>query len=268
MFKLSPQEISEMQTSLKEEAVEKLLTSLKSAQNLKIEPDKVQSWVESVYQNTIDICMDEGFEPDPPEPIALPEKVAIFILKSMIRIFASKNDIGDGDLYFLGDVGAGLNINPSRIRGLLDNEYNRLRAYFTERLLKELGKEQCYWCALILMKIICADGYIHPAEVTYFDIITQLIGGDSKNLEKLKIKAESTSEIPKLELDEDIARTMLKYVVIIAMSDGDYAGQESAFIKKAAISLRIPEEKIDTILQPVASTFMVMQSMFPKESKE
>ncbi|MBU3916273.1 TerB family tellurite resistance protein [bacterium] len=265
MFKLSPEEIMEKQASLKEEAVEKLLSSLKSAQNLTVEPEKVQQWVESVYQNAVSVCKDASFEPDPPEPLLLPEKVALFILKSMIRIFSCKNDIGDGDLYFLGDVGAALNIGPSEIRGLLDDEYNRLRFYFTKRLLKDLDKEQCYWCALILMKIICADGYVHPAEETYFDIITQLIGGDAKNLEKLKAKAENTSEIPKLELEEDIARTMLKYVVIIAMSDGDYAGQESEFIKKAATSLGISQDKIDTILQPVASTFMVVRSMFPKE---
>ncbi len=57
---------------------------------------------------------------------------------------------------------------------------------------------------------------------------------------------------------------MLKYIITIAMCDGEYVGQESEFIKQAAQSLNFSEDKIDSVLQPVASSFMVLESLFPR----
>ena len=42
--------------------------------------------------------------------------------------------------------------------------------------------------------------------------------------------------------------------------------KESEFIKQAAESLGIESSQIDAILQPVASSFMVLESLFPRKS--
>ncbi len=226
-------------------------------------PDAIK-WIEEVLKNAVELSNDKNLEKDPPNTTTLPKEISAYTIQKMIHILTLQNDLRDNGLYYLGDAALALNIDPKKMRNLLDSEFDRLRLQFTVQLKSELDSEQLYWCALMLMKIICADGHIHPSEKLYFDIISELIKDSNTTIDQLKKTALEGGEIPKLQLRAESANVMLKYVVTIAMCDGEYVGQESEFIKKAAGSLGIEEGNIDEVLQPVASSFMVLESLFPK----
>lgn len=224
------------------------------------------AWIDEVFKNSQALVEDESLELPAPDPIELPKEICAYTVQSIIRILTSLTDPHDNSLYFLNDIGQALGIQPKEMRNLLDKEFDKLRLEFTLQLKEELSEEKIYWCALILMKIICADGKIHPAEKTYFTVITELINGTEYSLESLEKTSQNITELPNLELSQQSARAMLKYVVTIAMCDGEYVGQESEFITQAAASLGIEASQIDGILQPVASSFMVLESLFPRKT--
>lgn len=221
-------------------------------------------WISSVLNNIVQLCDDDSLELDPPTSFTLSKEISAYTVQTIIRLLTGGEVISENGLYYLNDTGVALGLESVEIRNLLDDEFNKLRYEFTVHLKQDLDEKQQFWCALMLLKIIYVDGHVHPAEKTYFDIIKELLKGSQYSFEQLESKAQNIDEFPNLQLSADLAKLMLKYIVTIAMCDGEYVGQESEFIKKAALSLNIAQDKIDTILQPVASSFMVIESLFPR----
>jgi uncharacterized tellurite resistance protein B-like protein len=266
MFNLYQSQKEETQKKIVSESLAMITKRLEIRNEQVKEPAAVISWIKDVFENAVKLSQDKNLELGPPAEISLPIEITAFTVQTVIRLLTTNSDPHDNGLYYLNDIGSALGIHHKEMRNLLDKEFDKLRYEFTIQLKEELDSEKLYWCALILMKIICADGQIHPAEKLYFDIISELINSTTYSLDSLKKAALGDAELPKLELAQTLAQSMLKYVVTIAMCDGEYVGQESQFIKKAAKSLGIAPSKIDGILQPVASSFMVLESLFPKET--
>ena len=268
MFSLKEKKDPKFQQNLVEESLEKIGKRLDTNDASNLDTNQVLDWVKTVLNNAIELSNDENLEKDPPDTLELPREIAAYVIQKMMHILMRQNDIRDNGLYYLNDTGAALSISAEEMRNLLDDEFNNLRYQFTTQLKAELDSEKLYWCALILMKIICADGQIHPAEKEYFDVVQELIKDMDIDLQELEKTALKTEDIPELSLNTETAVSMLKYVVTIAMCDGEYVGQESEFITKAAGSLGIEHSMIDQILQPIAATFMVLESLFPKAVKD
>ncbi len=266
MFHLNQEDSKKTQQELIARSIAEIKEHLQEKSATESEIEENTRWIGQVFEKTVELSENEELEVPPPESITLPREVQAFTIQTAIRILTLQSDLRDNALYFLNDTGAALGIQAGALRNLLDDEFDKMRLEFTVQLKERLDQEQIYWCSLMLMKIICADGQIHPAEKLYFNLISELIKGSDIRLESLKTDALKPDEIPRLQLSDEIARTMLKYVVTIAMCDGEYVGQESEFISKAAISLGIEPGQIDSILQPIAASFMVLESLFPKET--
>ncbi|NQU66131.1 MAG: hypothetical protein HQ517_17875, partial [SAR324 cluster bacterium] len=170
----------------------------------------------------------------------------------------------DCGLYYLGDVGAALGIEPSAVRTALDRKFESLRDEFSKLLLQALTPANRHWCAIIILKTILADEVIRPSEKAYFKVINTLISDDPKTPAELVAMALKIEKIPELKLDKEIVRILMWHIVAIAMFDGEYVGQEAQFIKETAIALQVDPSKIEGIIQPVAAIFMVIQALFPK----
>lgn len=262
MFSLSQTESREQQEALSREAVEKISERLQSLDDTQIDIPKTIDWVSSVFENAIKISSDENLELEPPDPITLPREICAYTVQTIVRILTSRSILRDNSLYYLSDTSQSLGLGGAETKNLLNNAFKDLQHEFTDQMISELDDDQIYWCALILMKIICADGQIHPAEKTFFEVIEALLENSNETIQTLEKKALEKNHIPELTLNQNTAEIMMKYVITIAMCDGEYVGKESEFIKEAAKALGIEESKIDSILQPIAGSFMVMHSLF------
>ncbi len=266
MFNLDKAENKKTLPEIIQQSLEILTKKLNEISSLSVDPSIALSWITSVFEDAARLVEDKSLEIDAPTPLELPREISAYTIQTVIRLLTLKSDPEDNALYYLSDTGSALGIQSEEMRNLLDREFDKLRYEFTIQLKKELDSDQLYWCALILVKIICADGQIHPAEKSFFDIISELIKESDYTLDTIKKAALEQSSLPKLNLNPGPAESMLKYVVTIAMCDGEYVGQESEFIKQAAESLGIEPSEIDTVLQPVASSFMVLESLFPRKT--
>jgi uncharacterized tellurite resistance protein B-like protein len=268
MFHLHQQDSRQSQEDLIQKSITKINDRLQEKSEPQSDIDNKINWINHVFESMIKFSNDADLEIAAPESISLSKEVQAYTIQTAIRILTIQSDLRDNALYFLNDTGTALGIQPGALRNLLDDVFDKMRYEFTVQLKSDLDQEQIYWCALILMKIICADGQIHPAEKLYFDLISELVKDGDIDLETLKKDALQPNEIPKLNLNQGIAQLMLKYVVTIAMCDGEYVGQESEFITKAAQSLGFEPDQIDSILQPIAASFMVLESLFPRDKQQ
>ncbi len=249
--------------TLKEQAEAEIITSLDSTDNLEVDIGVAQKWIKEVFQGVMEASSSSNVEPQPPEPIQLPRKTAAAILIKVMDILAFNFEFQDSGFYYLNDLGIALDIDPSDIRKIVEMKLDHLRNDFTRLMLNELNQKQLNWCALIILKTILADGRVHPSEKVYFSVIERLIEGSRKTLLELKDVADKIDKIPPLEIDTRVKKMLLKHIVAIAMFDGEYVGLEAKFIKETSKALHVEESELETVIQPMASIFMVIQSLFP-----
>jgi len=263
MKDLQPQEIDAKRKLLMQEAVTEISELLQKAENLEPDVSTATEWITTVFQEAVDVSSATKKEPDPVPEIKLPTELVGLVIEKLMDILGYAFAFEDCGLYYLSDVGAALGVENSALRTALDKKFEALREEFSKLLLQELDSTHRRWCAVIILKIILADGVIAPSEKAYFKVINTLVSDDPKTPAELVAAAKSIQKIPDLNLDKEIVRILMWHIVAIAMFDGEYVGQEAQFIKETAVALQLDPTKIDDIIQPVAATFMVIQSLFP-----
>jgi antitoxin component HigA of HigAB toxin-antitoxin module len=263
MKDLQPEEIDAKRTLLMQEAVTEVSALLQKAENLEPDVSTATAWITTVFQEAVDVSSATKKEPDPVPEIKLPAELVGLVIKKLMDILGYAFAFEDCGLYYLSDVGAVLGVENSTLRTALDVKFESLREEFSKLLLQELDSTHRHWCAVIILKTILADGVIAPSEKAYFKVINALVSDDPKTPAELVAAAKSIEKIPDLNLDKEIVRILMWHIVAIAMFDGEYVGQEAQFIKETAVALQLDPAKIDDIIQPVAATFMVIQSLFP-----
>jgi len=263
MKELQPQEVDKQRRKLTEEAVADIRERLEDANSSEIDLSSAGEWVEQVFQTALAVCCTESEDPEPVSPITLPLNLGEAIIEKLMDVLGHAFAIQDSGLYYLNDVGTALGFKTPSLRSALDRKLDSLRDEFSKILLKELDATHRHWCAVIILKIILADGVIHPSEKVYFKVINTLISDDPKSPAELIAVAKKIDKIPDLNLDPEIVRILMWHIVAIAMFDGEYVGMEAQFVKETAVALQIDPATIDDFIQPVAATFMVIQSLFP-----
>lgn len=264
MKDLQPQEIDERRKLLMQDAVAEITGLLQKAENLEPDLSQATEWVTTVFQEAVDVSSATKKDPEEVSQIKLPPELGNVIIERLMDILGYAFAFEDCGLYYLSDVGTALGFEPATLRTALDRKFELLRNEFSKLLLKELDPTHRHWCAVIILKTILADGVIRPSEKAYFNVINTLISDDPKTPAELVAVSKKIEKIPELKLDKEIVRILMWHIVAIAMFDGEYVGQEAQFIKETAAALQIDPSKIDEIIQPVAATFMVIQSLFPK----
>ena len=263
MKDLQPHEIDEKRKLLMKDAVVEITGLLQKAENLEPDVSVATDWINTVFQEAVDVSSATRKEPDPVPSLQLPPELSEVVIERLMGILGYAFAFEDGGLYYLSDVGTALGFEPAALRTGLDRKFESLRDEFTKLLLQELDATHRHWCAIIILKTILADGVIRPSEKAYFKVINTLTGDDPKTPAELIETAVKIEKIPDLNLDKEIVRILMWHIVAIAMFDGEYVAQEAQFIKETALALQIDPTKIDEIIQPVAATFMVIQSLFP-----
>jgi len=262
---LKADQIEEKRQELTQTAVGELRERMQRADISGIGVSQVMQWLESVFETAAKVCGPDPAEPEPVPEIQLPLNCCEAILDRLMDVLGYSYSFQDSGLYYLSDVGTALGFSSASLRAALDRKLESLRDEFTKLLLEELDATRRHWCAVIILKTILADGIIHSSEKAYFKMIDTLTSDDPKTSDELIAVAKKIERLPELDLDPEIVRILMWHVVTIAMFDGEYVGEEAEFIVQAAAALHVDPARIDEIVQPVAATFMVMQTLFPKE---
>lgn len=225
---------------------------------------QIRKWVDQVMQD----CLTLAAATEPleliPEPMRLPRLVAEEVLETLVVIFTLGRDLSDNDYYYISDLSNAIGLESAQVAKVIEQTQYEIRKAFFAGLLAELDDDQCYSCAILLMKAIQADEELHPAEFKYVENIAQLLENDQSRIEEVERFCSERDELPRVFLPEDLAAWMYKYLAEIVMCDGDYDARETAFIKEVGDAFGFDHERQDEVIQPVAAALMTKAALFPK----
>lgn len=221
----------------------------------------INRWLSQTLDKAIRVSngFDVEFEP---EELNLPPELGRIILHSVLLILTCGRDLEDADYFFLSDLGLSLGLKPGLIFTMIEQVQYEARKEAFKEIKKHLSDRQREICAILLLKAIRADNRVHPAEIKYFEIVSELLNNDQARLVKIEDDfAHLNSEIP-MALADEIAVFIFKYLVEIVMCDQEYDPEESAFIKEVAATFGIEKDRQESIIQPVAAALMVKTDLF------
>ncbi|MDH5560343.1 MAG: TerB family tellurite resistance protein [Deltaproteobacteria bacterium] len=226
--------------------------------------NEVKSWINHVLEIAVDICDGKVFEDIQFKSVRIPPRIGNRLFYTILKIFTFGRDLTDNDYYFIYELSTAANMEGTRVHKIIDQTRYEVRKNFFNKILKFLDDDQCYSCAMLLIKAIRADNQIHPAEFKYIENITQLLKNDQAKLDKIERECRNLKELPPFNVDKEIATFLFKYLVEIVMCDGEYDARESKFLQEVAQVIGFSKEDQDNVIQPVASSLMVKASLFPK----
>jgi uncharacterized tellurite resistance protein B-like protein len=223
--------------------------------------EEIRHIIKLVFAEVLKVCKDEDHTL-PQSLVAIPRKMGELIIDGCLKIETFGRDLSDLDYYFLNDLGRGLNIAPREINGLIEQRLYKVRKKLFRELKPLLSDIQREISAWLLVRAIRADNRVHPAEIKYFEIVTELLDNDQIRLEQLESKADELEKQLPMILIDNIAEFLFKYLVEIVMCDKNYDPVESKFIKEIAKAFEFNQTQQDTILQPIAAALMVKTDLF------
>ena len=247
-----------------EESMQKTEAAIVIDQQIK----KIKKWVTDILDMGSTMMRTQEYEEKPIPEITLVKSVSNLVIKTLLQVFTCGRGLEDDDYYFINDVSSSMSMDPSDVHELIEQSHYMIRKDFFSSLLVYLSDEECRHCAFYLFKAIHADNVIHPAEFKYFENISQLLYHDQGKLDQLQKDHLDGVPLPKVSLNNELNTFLFKYLTEIVMCDGEYDANESKLLSDLAAIFGFTSEERENILQPVISTVMVKNSLFPKRKTD
>lgn len=225
--------------------------------------EQTKSWIQKVYDSSLESYHSDNIDDLIQfEEINLPAKLSGRIISDLLKIFSTRLHLSENEILFLSEVGIALQMNPEDVDAQIEKSLYQMRRDFTELIKKFLNEDQRYWVALMLWKAVHADHKIHPKEYKYFENIAQILNYNLKRLTQLEHESDDIQGLPLPQLDIRFYRHIFRYIVEIVMIDGQFDPDESQFVQEMGRRFGYDKDQQDQIIQPVASTLMLRQTIF------
>ncbi|MBU2512813.1 TerB family tellurite resistance protein [bacterium] len=235
-----------------------------SSKVIRLQGERIKRYILDLLKLCNQICDGEEDYVLPGESISIPHKIKETVLETCVRMLVFGRDLTDIEYYFLDEVGKALKIGAEEVYGVIEQVlYEERKAIFMD-LKQHLSTKQKEVCAMLLVKAIRADDRVHPAEIKYFEIVSDLLEYNQARLEKFYRSFDMLEKDLPMSLTDEISVFLFKYLVEIVMCDKHYDPEESLFIKKIAEAFNMDRYQQDAILQPITAALMVKADLFQK----
>ncbi len=223
--------------------------------------EKIISWTHRILDEAVNISKGKEYELPFDTPV-LPLAIGEILLDSCLKLQTNGRDLTDLDYYFIGEIGTAVRMDNREVYARIEQTLYEVRKSIFGHLKPILSERQKSICAALLLKAIRADKVVHPAELKYFEIISDLLENNQAEIEQIeantdKIEGDLSSAFP-----DDIAEFLFKYMVEIVMCDKHFDPDESQFIKDMGQSFNLDHQRQDEILQPIVAALMVKSDLF------
>jgi len=225
---------------------------------------EIREWIMLVFETTLQVSQESESETPAFDPVAIPTETSKKIIKGVLKVLSCGKNLTDNALYFISDISQTMNIEVAIVTRIIDQIESEIRQSFFNHLLSNLSDDQCFQCAILIYKAIYADNQVHPAEYKYIKNVLQLLKYDSARLEKVKEVSKTTMPINSLRINEKLTCHLFKTIIEIVLCDQDFDARESKFVQEMGSALGYDKDSLDQILQPIAASMMVKDSLFPR----
>ncbi len=239
---------------------------LSSETVLDYKANKILQWTGDILDTAIKISENQDAFEGTPDQIMLPEFISYRIIEALVRILNCGRDLTDVDYFFISDVSQAINVDSYEVYYIIEQIQYEARKETFNIIKYHMTEKQREICAMLLLKAIRADDKVHPAEIKYFEIVSQLLDNDQAKLEKIEEQYVDLEDNLPVYLTDHVSEFMFKYLVEIVMCDGHYDPEESHFIKEIGQAFDFDVARQDEFIQPIAAALMVKTDLFQSSS--
>ncbi|MBF0237178.1 MAG: TerB family tellurite resistance protein [SAR324 cluster bacterium] len=200
------------------------------------------------------------FKTYPIEPLDKKPTNAEEIFSTILKICRSDNQFHADEIKYCHTVGSIMGLSPMIIgRMIKETDASAKHQAFFE-LLQGLNKEERFWMAEIIMKIIKADGKVDQKEIPYLSHLYDLLDGSSEKMKEIEQHSENLDleNLQPMNFDKSRSREIITHVIEISMCDRHLDQRELDFILSISDKINFPHEDVATIVEMVRAATGIM----------
>ncbi|MGK0288706.1 MAG: putative tellurite resistance protein B-like protein [bacterium] len=163
-----------------------------------------------------------------------------------------------GEAEYIRNLAKNLNILPAESEQIIYNSAKQVRMNFFDSICKSLNSSERYWFSVIIFKVVYADGKLAKNELQYLQDIFHLLEGRQQEVEKVKQSALELNleDLPRIYLDDDIARKVLRYLLEICFVDQEFDEEELKILDEIVDYLGFHKEIYKQLIHAVKMTYL------------
>ena len=163
-----------------------------------------------------------------------------------------------GEAKYIRDLAKHLNVEPAESEQIIYNSAKQVRMNFFDSICTSLNPDERYWLSVIIFKVVYADGKLAKNELQYLQDIFHLLEGRQQEVEKVKQSALKISlgDLPRIYLDDDVARKVLRYLLEICFVDQEFNEDELKILDEIVDYLGFHKEIYKQLIHAVKLTYL------------
>ncbi|MBF0288790.1 MAG: hypothetical protein HQM14_13320 [SAR324 cluster bacterium] len=188
-------------------------------------------------------------------PIEMPAKLSELVFRCVLRLCISDRHLNAKEVHYIQTVSNVLKMETATKRSMIKQAIFQSKEKFFKHLLARLEKQERYWLAAMILKIIYADGKVHQKELPYLNHVAELLADSPELIKSVKKDAAnySLADFDKICLPAEIIPDLLEYLLRITMSDQTFDLNELELLYEIAKTLEFDELLLDELITSVKS---------------
>lgn len=184
-------------------------------------------------------------------PVDIPLPLAETIFNYLIKVCLNDRQLASNEIHYINKVGTELKIETNKKRKIFKQIILQVKEEFFRKLIEYLNQKEKYWLAVMTLKMIYADGEVHPKELSHFSYVGDLLKGHTETLKSVKEAAASKSvdEFEKVHFDKTKIDSIMEYLLGIIMSDQDWSDRELSLIYEIAQTIEYNKNRLDKLIE-------------------
>ncbi len=153
------------------------------------------------------------------EPLKTTAKKSEKIFRFILQALTSDLEIGEKEVAFALQTAILLGLSEKEARPALSEAVEFLRLEFFLRLMARLDSSQLEWLALVVVKLVYADGKVTPTERAYLNHLSYLLGQDYAKLRYIRghFQNHPIDEINTEGFSHGLSLQVSRYLIEIAL---------------------------------------------------
>ncbi|MBF0280272.1 MAG: TerB family tellurite resistance protein [SAR324 cluster bacterium] len=177
------------------------------------------------------------------------------IFECMLEICGGDQELHPGEIQYLRAMGALLKIDYLELQYMIRNTGIKVKTAAFHGVLEDLNTDQKFWLGSVILKMIYSDQHISAKESIYLKDLDDLWKERPEALMKVKINPREllSESIQETTLTPDLSGRVIKYLLGLAVSDGELEKTEEALIRQVAGSIGYSSQKLEEDITTIKS---------------
>jgi len=201
--------------------------------------------------------------PPPIEPYPTDPQTAERILRYILEICACDSELQPMEVRYIHEAGMAMGMEIPKIHKMIRKTIQQVRLDLLNEIMEEVINDEKRWIAVVILKLIYADGQVSSDEFGFLSSVYDLVGGDSERMEQVKADAKNIplNELPEVNFNEETATKILRYLLEIIMGDISIDPAELKMIRQIAILMNYDKYLMDGLMDMVDQVMMFLNSI-------